>query len=372
MESKLLKDRFYTVDFFDRFSGVLSRMVSGFEKDKFYEALFVGGWQEMALKEKMRQTALALHVCLPEDFVRASLILKEVTAYFLENPVEGGGFEFMSLPDYIELYGMDDYESSVSSMEAITQLASCEFAVRPFLVRYGERMITQMEAWSQHENEHVRRLASEGMRPRLPWAMGLPEFKKDPSPVLPILENLKNDPSESVRRSVANNLNDISKDNPDVVLEVVNRWKSAGGRTPELIKHACRTLLKQGHPAILDYYGLDHGEVEVAHFRVETPEVPMGGRMRFSFSVKNRSSSVQVIRLEYGLYYFRKNGSHSRKVFKISERSYSPGEAVSVFRHQSFEPITTRRFYAGWHKVSVIANGREMDIADFMLTEQDG
>ena len=140
----------------------------------------------------------------------------------------------------------------MKAIEFITQFITCEFAVRPFLLKYGDKMMNQMRAWSLHKSHKVRRLASEGSRPRLPWAMAIPALKKNPMPVLTILENLKNDPSESVRRSVANNLNDISKDRPGMVLKIANAWKGQNKETDAIVRHGCRTLLKHGHPEVLD------------------------------------------------------------------------------------------------------------------------
>jgi 3-methyladenine DNA glycosylase AlkC len=159
--------------------------------------------------------------------------------------MEDGGLVYIFLPDYIEQYGLEDFESSVKAIENVTRFVSCEFAVRPFILKYGGTMMKKMRTWSLHKSYHVRRLSSEGSRPRLPWAISIPELKKDPSPILPILENLKNDPSEWVRRSVANNLNDIAKDHPGLVIELARKWKGISRETDAIIKHGSRTLLKK-------------------------------------------------------------------------------------------------------------------------------
>lgn len=367
--STLLKDRFYTVDFFDKLSPLLEKSIPGFDKNSFYSHLFCPDWKEMALKEKMRHTAQSLRPFMPDDFPEAAALLEKIVRLVQNEPIGEGCFEFMSLPDYVELYGQEHYDASVHCMETVTQIASCEFAVRPFLLKYEEKMIAQMLRWSLHDNEHVRRLASEGIRPRLPWAMGLPFLKKDPAPILPILENLKNDPSETVRRSVANNLNDISKDHPNIVLNIAGQWKGHSPKTDALIKHACRTLLKQGHPDIMDHYDLCDKSAEITNFRLHAPAVAIGDKLRFSFTVKNTSSEEQTLRLEYGLYYLRKNGSYSKKVFKISEKNFAPGECTEITRHQSFALITTRVFYHGTQRISLIANGKEVQQEDFLLTE---
>jgi 3-methyladenine DNA glycosylase AlkC len=310
---------------------------------------------------------LALHQFLPGNFEKAAKMIRAIINALRTNGIEPG-LEYMFLPDYIETYGIDHYEESVASIEFITQFISCEFAVRPFLIRYGPAMMKQMEQWSLHKNHRVRRLASEGMRPRLPWAMAVPQLKKDPSSVLPILENLKNDPSESVRRSVANNLNDISKDHPHIVTAIAQRWKGLGKETDAIIKHGCRTLLKKAHPEMLQYYGIAESTgLKISGFVINTPLVKIGNSLEFSFTVRNADDKKQTVRLEYAVYYLKQNGRLSRKVFKISERPYRAREKCAVVRKQPFKNITTRRFYPGRHKLAVIVNGRERKVGAFNL-----
>ncbi|GHT30337.1 hypothetical protein AGMMS49574_09790 [Bacteroidia bacterium] len=276
---------------------------------------------------------------------------------------------FMFFPEYIEVFGLDDFETSVKTMEFVTQFTSCEFAVRPFIIKYGDKMLGRMLEWSLHENDMVRRLASEGSRPRLPWAMALPALKSNPTPILPILENLKNDTSEWVRKSVANNLNDISKDNPDVVKAIAKKWKGVSKETDWIIKHACRTLLKQGDEEVLAYFNHNKtGKVEVANLKVTNPELKIGEDLFFTFTLQNRERTPQNIRIEYGIYYMKQNRSLSRKIYKISERELQPDEKIDISRKQSFRIITTRKFYVGEHKLSIIINGREQMITEFELS----
>jgi len=221
-------------------------------------------------------------------------------------------------------------------------------------------MLNQMQRWSRHENHHVRRLASEGSRPRLPWAMALPELKNDPTPILPILENLKNDPSVYVRKSVANSLNDISKDHPELVISIAKKWSGLSKETDDIIKHACRTLLKQGNHTVLKHFGLRaNANIVLSNFIIRTPVISVGQGLEFSFEVLNNDNKNLNVRLEYGVYYLRNNGRHSKKVFKISERQLNPSQKVEIKRQQSFKPITTRRFYPGQHQLSIIINGEE-------------
>ena len=265
------------------------------------------------------------------------------------------------------MYGLDDFDTSVKAIEFITQFITCEFAVRPFLLKYGNTMMEQMQAWSLHKNHKVRRLASEGSRPRLPWAMAIPALKKNPTPVLPILENLKNDPSESVRRSVANNLNDISKDHSDVVVQIANAWKGQNKETDAIVRHGCRTLLKQGHSEVLTLYSLVSERIHLSDFALLTPTLKIGESLEFSFLILNANAGHQKVRLEYAVYYKRQNGQLSKKVFKISEREYAPDEQVKILRKQRFVLITTRKFYAGTQQLSIIINGEEKKVVPFEL-----
>lgn len=362
-----LKNRYHK-KFFNDFSEVLEKTVSGFERKQFLKLIFTKEWEVLELKDRMKHIAVALHEFMPTDFSKAATILEKITNELLKNDGEKLGLEYMLLPEYIEKYGIDHPERAMKAMETVTTLASCEFTIRPFILKYNKLIISQLKKWTKHENHHIRRLASEGSRPRLPWAMALPPLKKDPTPILPILEKLKNDPSEYVRRSVANNLNDIAKDNPEVVIQIAKKWKGISKETDWVIKHGSRTLLKQGHPEILKYYDLGHEGLEVSDFKIHTPKVAIGEYLQFSFLLKNKDTKARNIRLEYGLYYLKKNGNQNRKVFKISEKEFGVGEESIINRKQSFKVISTRVFYKGGHRVSIIVNGQEKGgVLDFEL-----
>jgi len=224
-----------------------------------------------------------------------------------------------------------------------------------------------MYHWSKHDNEHVRRLASEGCRPALPWAMALPSFKEDPSPVLPILETLKNDPSEYVRRSVANNLNDISKTHPDLVASLAKQWLGQSKEVDWVVKHACRTLLKKGNRDVLDLFGFHQGDaLVVSNFVLRTSEVVLGEDLIFTFTIEAKEETR--LRLEYGVDFMKANGKKSRKVFQISESTMKAGEVREYEKVHSFKEITTRKHYTGEHDVTLIVNGEERADATFVVT----
>ena len=366
--STLLKD-YYSPVFYKKLAGVLTAAVPGFNTKKFTERIFSDGFESLELKGRMKRTSAVLHTFFPDDFSETAGLISRIIVKLREERFGEDSFVFMFLPDYIETYGINDYEAAVRTIEEVTQFVSCEFAVRPFLLKYSERMMAQMMQWSLHENHKVRRLASEGSRSRLPWAMAVPVLKKDPGLILPLLTNLKNDPSEWVRRSVANSLNDISKDHPHIVVDIAHSWKGLNKETDAIVKHGCRTLLKQGHPELMKLYALDSTNIALQQFRILTPEVKIGDSLGFSFSLRNESDTPQVIRLEYAVYFRKQNGQLTKKVFKISERLYEAGASADILRKQSFRLITTRRYYTGEHGLSVIVNGAEKELKYFRLND---
>lgn len=361
-----LKD-LYSPVFYKKLATVLEQVLPSFDSSQFTGLIYTTEFGQKELKERMRHTTEVLHRFLPADFTEAIGYIEKIIQKLREQQFGEDGLVFIFLPDYIETYGLDQFDTSMKAIEFTTQFVSCEFAVRPFLLQYGQQMLQQMEKWSVHESYKVRRLASEGSRPRLPWAMAIPALKKDPEPLLPLLENLKNDPSEWVRRSVANNLNDIAKDHPQTVLDIASRWKGISKETDAIIKHGCRTLLKKGHPDILSHYGLDTDGIVFTDFEILTPEVKNGEYVEFTFSINNTATLPKTVRLEYAVYYNKANGILSKKVFKISERIYQSGEKTAIIRRQSFRPITTRKYYTGNHRLAVIINGQEQSGGGFVL-----
>jgi 3-methyladenine DNA glycosylase AlkC len=239
-------------------------------------------------------------------------------------------------------------------------------AVRPFIIKHEKRMMEQMYAWSKHEHELVRRLACEGCRPALPWAPALNSFKKDPTPILPILECLKTAPSLHVRKSVANNLNDISKTHPDLVVKIAKDWYGKHEYTDWIVKHGCRTLLKNGHREVLAIFGIeDVSSVDVEDFTLNETSISIGGDITFSFTVLTKEATK--VRLEYGIDYVKSNGKRNRKIFQISEISFKENAKKSYTKNHSFADVSTRKHYPGIHTITLIVNGIERGKLDFEL-----
>lgn len=348
-----------------RESAVLIQSIyAPFPVEEFIESTIDDTWEGLELKARWRQITLKLGKYLPEDYKEALAVLDEVA----ERYSAGVSIMGLSFPDFIEVYGQDDdyWEVSMAALARYTVYWSAEFAVRPFIIQQEERMMAQMLSWSKHDNEHVRRLSSEGCRPALPWGQALRSFKKDPSPVLPILEQLKTDDSAYVRKSVANNLNDISKTHPDLVATLAKDWYGEDERSDWIVKHACRTLLKKGNRDVLSLFGYgDTESIRVNNLSLGSMSVDIGEVLIFSFAIE--SAVATKVRLEYGIDYVKANGKRNRKIFQISELSLKKNEKREYTKKHSFANLSTRKHYPGTHSITLIVNGEERGTLDFEL-----
>lgn len=332
-----------------------------FDRTAFLEAVLDSGWDELQLKERMRRITLSLGATLPSEYDRALDILLAIYDTC-------GGLPYLFFPDFIEIFGQDDWERSVWALAKFTRMSTSEFAVRPFLKKDQARMLEQMLAWTEDPDEHVRRLASEGCRPRLPWADALPALKRDPEPIVPILDKLKADPSEYVRRSVANNLNDISKDHPQRVVELAKAWIGNNANTDWVVRHACRGLLKAAHPEIMALFGMAPPTgVTVESWTVTPSTAAIGDSVRFRYAIRVPEGDPVKLRIELAAYFVRTTGKDYRKLFKLSEKMVGGGSLQEGGRGFSYADLSTRRHYPGLHRLALVVNGQEMASADVLL-----
>ncbi|WP_088067205.1 DNA alkylation repair protein [Gottfriedia luciferensis] len=353
----------YNHDLILKIANEISKVYSDFNRDTFIEKIFDEKWEEKTLKERMRHITISLGETLPNHFEEAIEILTKIKGQFPENSLSSIFF-----PDFVEVYGLESWERSMEALELFTQHSTSEFAVRPFIVLDQERMMAQMLKWSTSSNEHVRRLASEGCRPKLPWGMVLKNLKIDPTPILPILENLKEDESLYVRKSVANNLNDISKDHPNLVLELAKEWYGKNPHTNWIIKHACRTLLKKGNKEALTIFGFQSTEaITIANFQLYTDQIKIGEDLNFSFEILSSAPSPTKIRIEFVIDYVKSKGNRSKKIFKISENTIEKNKTLTYNKVHSFKDLSTRKHYPGQHSISLFINGLESGTKDFFL-----
>jgi len=339
-----------------------------FQVDEFLKSTMDKTWDSLELKARGRQISINLGKYLPSNYSEAISIIDKLIANYGSWIDDTFNMFFL---DFIEVFGQDkiNWDISINAIERYTPYASGEFAVRPFIINHEERMMAQMYAWAKHENEHVRRLASEGCRPALPWAQALPKYKKDPSPILPILEQLKTDDSVWVRKSVANNLNDISKTHPDLVVSIARDWYGKNEHTDWIVKHGCRTLLKKGNREALAIFGYDNANaIDISDFCLEATSITIGEDIIFSFSILAKSATK--VRLEYGIDYVKNNNKKSRKIFKISEISLKENEKRSYAKKHPFADVSVRKHYPGTHTITLIVNGTEQKKLDFELLEK--
>ncbi len=337
-----------------------------FKVEEFLQSVMDETWDDLELKGRIERIATKLGEYLPPDYEAALGVIDKVVGNYgtwLEGFV-------MYFPMFVEIYGQDDanWDVSIAALARYTQYASSELSVRAFIIKDEKRMMAQMLEWSKSESEDVRRLSSEGCRPLLPWAQVLYSLKEDPSSILPILENLKADPSETVRRSVANNLNDISKNHPDLVLEIAHNWLGDNEDTNWVVKHGLRTLLKKGDRdalALFGYSGSD--QVDISGFKLASPTIAIGEDLVFSFNVSAKEDTK--IRLEFAIDYVKANGKTSKKVFKISEVALKAGEKKSYEKKHSFADVSIRKHYPGIHSLTLIINGEEHGKLDFEVKQ---
>ncbi|MGP7817941.1 DNA alkylation repair protein [Niallia sp. 01092] len=351
----------YNQTFVKNLGQAIKQECSSFDEQQFFVSVFQEDWEQLALKERMRRITVSLHATFTIDY-------EDVLACFYKIAPAFSGLKGIIFPDYVEVYGLEYWEQSLAALEFLTEYSTSEFAVRPFLLQDQESMLQQMQIWAQSDNEHVRRLASEGCRPRLPWGMSIPKLKKDPQTILPILQALKADESLYVRKSVANNLNDISKTHPNLAVELATSWYGDNTYTNWIVKHACRTLLKKGDSRVLEIFGYNEGEsIEMTAVHCEQTQLSIGESMSFSFEVF--APIRKKIRVEYAIDYVKANGNRSRKVFHLSETVLKEEERKLYSKTHSFKDLSTRKHYPGQHTLYIIINGVEKASIDFDVTE---
>ncbi|MGD8584973.1 MAG: DNA alkylation repair protein [Chloroflexota bacterium] len=367
-ESFTLKESLFSEESVTAFATAIQGVYPPFDVRAFLGGVFDRAWPDRALMDRMRHVTTVLHDGLPADYRQAAALLIEAAPR-----LAGGGFIDMVPCDYAAVYGLDDLDASIPLLEEATKLTSAEFAVRPFIEKYPERMMAQMLAWAGHEHPGVRRLASEGCRPRLPWGMRLYDLVEDPAPILPILEKLKHDPEESVRRSVANNLNDISKDHPEVVLDLLRRWNAveAGDQEIQWITgQALRTLVKAGDARALELLGYPADpQIAVRQVQVAPQRVAIGEAVTLTYELESTGETDQNLMVDYVVYLLRANGQQTAKVFKHKKITLAPGQVALIEKKQSFRPVTTRKYYPGPQAIAPQINGRLFERVEFELVE---
>lgn len=330
---------------------------------KFPE-LSYGGRSDL-ITEKLREF-------LPEDYPTAiDILLRSLMPELKGDNLSGFG-RFIVMPQcaFVSRYGKAHYDVSIQALYEMTKRFTAENDLRTFIELEPERTMAILHKWAQAPNCHVRRLVSEGTRPRLPLGRRLKMFIEDPQPLMSLLDKLIPEPTLLVRRSIANNLNDVAKDNPDIVVETLERWrrKHPGEEMEWLIKHASRTLIKMGHPGALRMLGFsDDAKVRLENFRVFEPNIKVGDYLEFTFDLVSEGTTEQNLAIDFIIYFLKANGKHAPKVFKLSTKTLQPGEKISLKKRHSFKKIGIRPYYAGEHRLAIQINGKESEPVVFEL-----
>jgi 3-methyladenine DNA glycosylase AlkC len=324
----------------------------------------------LEMKARAMRIADALEATLPEPFDAACRVIEAALAppIALDGVSSSGprdlardglaGWIVWPLGEFVARRGTDSPERALAALHALTQRLTAEFAIRPFIVRHPALTLATLEQWTRDASPHVRRLASEGSRPRLPWGLRLHALVADPRPTLPILAALQDDDSDYVRRSVANHLNDIAKDHPALVVDWVRtHLADAGVERRALLAHASRTLIKQGHAGMLALWGAGRAFEGRARLTLAPRRIAVGDSVTLSLALRSSAAEPQPLLIDYAVHHVKADGRTSAKVFKGWQLTLAPGQARTLTRTHSFKPVTTRRYHAGRHALSVSING---------------
>jgi len=362
-----------SADLVDHISTQLQLHVKGFVPAPFKKAI-LNELDDLELKERAQLIANQMHEALPTAPKKRAKIVRAMlhprgTEKGQQSDSEGiTGWGMFPLGMLVGQNGLSDFEGSLDLLKDMTGHFSSEFDVRFFLIEDQDRALEIMRVWVNHPDFHVRRLLSEGTRPRLPWGMQLPQLIADPSPMLPLLEALRDDEEEYVRRSVANHLNDIAKDHPDLVAKLAKKWlKGTSPAREKLVRHACRTLIKQGHTATLKAFGLGAPKIDLTKFSIKTKKVIFGEALTFSASLTSTSKQTQSLVVDYLVHFKKANGDMVGKVFKWKKVTLAPGKNLTIEKSHPIKPITTRRYYGGKQGLSLRINGADYGFEEFSL-----
>ena len=351
-------------------AGMIAKVFPRFPAEDFIRDS-LDGYASLELFPRGRKIARAMRRHLPADYSEAAGILIESLGPKLDKTEGSGMAPFLYLPHifFVAEFGLDHFEDSMRAQYELTQRFSSEFSIRPYLEKYPQATLARLEKWTSDPSAHVRRLVSEGTRPRLPWAPRLRAFQINPRPVLTLLEKLKDDPELYVRRSVANNLNDIGKDHPAVLVDVSRRWlKNASKERRWLIGHALRSAVKRGEAGALEVLGFGKtADVIVRKVRIAPKRASLGKSVTISFEVANTSAKRQSVLVDFRIHFRKANGGTSPKVFKMKTLELNANQSELLSKSISLAEMTTRKHYPGKHAVDIQLNGCVKPLGAFEL-----
>jgi 3-methyladenine DNA glycosylase AlkC len=363
-----MKDAAFNRNNLTQFSQNIKKHFSDFNDIDFLDEIFSKLFA-LELKERSTLITQTLYNFLPSDYEKALTILLKAMPGPIEDEELTGYDNFIMMPitGYVSSYGLDNFKLSTDALYEMTKCFTAEFDIRFFILEYPLEMLELLKVWAKDENVHVRRLVSEGLRPRLPWAFQLKKYIENPDEVLEILSILKDDKELYVRRSVANNLNDISKDHPEKVILVLKSWNNETKEFKWLRKHALRTLLKQGHKDALALLGYKASNSIDVTLTLQNSDVYMNSTLQFSLEISSAEHVKIPMMIDYIIWYKKANGNLQSKVFKLKTLVIDSGEKVILKKAHKFADFSTRKHYEGEHRISILINGKSYSEEAFKL-----
>lgn len=355
-ENEAALKHFYNQDLLQRMGSALSQAYPKFDKKHFVGLM--PQLQPLEMKARVHLLRNEMHRQLPQDYPQAlKVLLASLRAGKLQS------FDLWPYTEFVQTYGLDHLEISLDALKELTKVFTSEWAIRPFLRKYEAKTLKYLEKCAKDKDHRVRRWASEGSRPRLPWGERLHRFIEHPQATAKILDQLKFDSEIFVRKSVANHLNDIAKDNPDYVVKTLGGWKKqVTAKNSEnidwIIRHALRSLIKAGHTGALNLIGVaKNAKVEIADFKMNKKQIRMGDRISFEFNLRSLSSKPQKLVVDYVIHFVKANKTKAPKVFKLKTTELSSKEKMTFSKNHHIKEITTRDYYPGIHILEIQVNG---------------
>lgn len=337
----------------------ISHVWQHFDREGFVRDCCLG-IDDLELMPRAQHISRQMRVYLPRDYDKAVEILMLSLGPVLPKTDGNGLAPFFYLPHvfFVRDHGLEHFVISMAAQYELTRRFTAEFSIRPFIARYCAPCMTLLEKWACDPCEHVRRLVSEGTRPRLPWAAKLDLFITQPHLTRPLLESLKDDTSLYVRRSVANHLNDISKDNLDYALDLAQDW--AAQASPErrwVIKHGLRSLVKKTHPRAIQLMGFaGNGVFEVLQPYCLPAQPSLGGKVQIGCLLKLAQAEPMDVLVDLSMEFPGRNAARV-KVFKLTQARLSADTPLNLVKHISLAPMSTRTYYPGQYSWTLLVNG---------------
>jgi len=360
-------------DWFDRkaaqaMASQVAAAAPGFDETGFVRRA-TRNLSKLEFNARVQQFSNALRATLPESVPHAlATLTNSLPAALPDCEAVADGWLQWPVGQFIADHGLDHFDESMAAMIALTKRMSSEFAVRPFVEHRQDATFARLLSLTSDSNPHVRRWCSEAVRPRLPWGRKLRALVEDPGPIWPILEALKDDDELYVRRSVANNLNDIAKDHPQLVVKRCKQWKKGGNEHRSwVIRHGLRSLVKDGQPGALAVIGFGPPKELSAALSIRPRQIEIGDQIELTARIETAAANAQDLIVDYAVHYVRKSGKSSSKVFKWTTTRLPAAGSVTLNKRHPMKLTTVRALYPGVHRVELQINGVRMAEASFRL-----